>query len=264
MYNREILETISRSLNELLEDMREEAAELPEGELYIYNKRGRQYYCQRIPAEGRRKKEHRISITGDSETVLALVRKKYLEAATVIVRNDISLLDDLLKDYVEVNEEAVMKPFYEKYPDLKSGIHYGKTDPKEWEDEYVASELFYQEDLKSVSAQGESMRSGGEMYIASRLDHFGIPYRYEAPLNIPDLRYSPDFTIMRPKDRKIFYWEHFGKVNDSDYVRRNIGKVNDYIDYGIRPWDNLIMTFNNEKGGYNGKLIDAMIECWLL
>lgn len=53
-------------------------------------------------------------------------------------------------------------------------------------------------------------------------------------------------------------------VNDSEYVRSIIGKVCDYIDYGIRPWDNLIMTFNNEKGGYNGKLIDAMIECCLL
>ena len=37
-----------------------------------------------------------------------------------------------------------------------------------------------------------------------------------------------------------------------------------YLSYGIKPWDNLIMTFSNEKGGYDGKLIDAMIKCWLL
>ena len=108
------------------------------------------------------------------------------------------------------------------------------------------------------------MRSGGEMYISARLDHFGIPYRYEDDTGIPDLGYAPDFKIMRPRDRKIIYWEHFGKVNDYDYVLDNFGKVKDYISYGIKPWDNLIMTFSNEKGGYDGKLIDAMIECWLL
>ena len=59
------------------------------------------------------------------------------------------------------------------------------------------------------------------------------------------------------------YWEHFGKVNDMDYVIKNIGKVQDYIEYGISPWDNLIITFNNEKGGYDGKMIDAIIECRL-
>lgn len=264
MYNKELLKTIRLGLAEFLEDMLEEVRELPEGELYIYEKRGKQYYCQRFPAEGRRKKEHRVSINGDPELVLALVRKKYAETAIGIAKKDIGLIEDLIRDYGEVNEESVMKTFCDKYPDLRKGLFYGKTDHEEWESDYVASESFYQEDLKSVSAQGEKMRSGGEMYIASRLDHFGIPYRYEAPLTAPELRYSPDFTIMRPRDRKIIYWEHFGMVNDRGYVRDNFDKVYDYIEYGIRPWDNLIMTFNNEKGGYNGKLIDALIECWLL
>lgn len=53
-------------------------------------------------------------------------------------------------------------------------------------------------------------------------------------------------------------------MNDFDYVRNNIGKVSKYIEYGIKPWDNLIMTYNNEKGGYDGRIIDAMIESWLL
>ena len=122
-------------------------------------------------------------------------------------------------------------------------------------------------DLEELDRTIESycpVASGGEMYISARLDHFGIPYRYEDETGIPDLSYAPDFTIMRPRDHKIIYWEHFGKVTDDSYVMDNISKVRDYIRYGIKPWDNLIMTFSNEKGGYDGKLIDAMIECWLL
>ena len=166
-------------------------------------------------------------------------------------------------DYTPVAEASVMQAYCAKYPELARGIFKGGSDPAAWADEYEQP-VFYADDYKSVSAQGEDMRSGGEMYISARLDHYGIPYRYEAETGIPDLNYAPDFTIMRPRDHKIIYWEHFGKVNDYGYVLDNFGKVKDYISYGIKPWDNLIMTFSNEKGGYDGKLIDAMIECWLL
>ncbi len=264
MYYKEQLETIRINLRELLVDFEDELNDLPDGTLLVYDKRGKRYYCQRLRPEGNRKKEHRISINKDSEMILALARKKYVEAALEIVKKDIAVIDNAISQFIPVNEESVMDSFCIKYPELSKGIYYGKTDPEAWVASHVPQKDFYVEDLKSVSAQGEDMRSGGEMYISSRLDHFGIPYRYEAPLNIPDLNYNPDFTILRPRDRKIIYWEHFGKVNDYEYVLRNIGKVRDYIDYGIKPWDNLIMTYNNEKGGYNGKLIDAMIECWLL
>ena len=264
MYYREQLESIRSALADLHEDLLKEASGLPEGSLYVYNKKGNFYYCQRLPKEGNRKKERRVTITMDSDIVLALVRKKYVESALENVKRDIKAIDDMLAGYKPVSEEMVMEKFCSKYPELSGGIHYGKRDPEKWAEGYKPKEKFFVEDLKSVSSKGEDMRSGGEMYISSRLEHFGIPYRYEAPLNIPDLNYAPDFSILRPRDRKIIYWEHFGKVTDYDYVYRNIGKVKDYIDYGIKPWDNFIMTFNNEKGGYNGKLIDAMIECWLL
>ena len=156
-----------------------------------------------------------------------------------------------------------MQSFCAKYPELAGGIYYGGSDPDAWVDAYTPPE-FHAEHLKSVSLRGEKMRSGAEMYITSRLDHYGIPYRYEDDTGVPDLSYAPDFKILRPRDRKLMYWEHFGMVNDYMYVLNNIEKVKDYISYGIKPWDNLILTFSNEKGGYDGKLIEAMIECWLL
>lgn len=263
MYYKEQLISLRASLRDQLAVLKQEVGRLPEGSLYIYQKGGRYYYCQRISKESRHRNERRIAITKDSETVLALVRKKYVENAIANIKNDIANLDIAISNYSPVSEVQVMQDFLEKFPELAGGINYGFRDPVEWAADYTPSE-FYVEDLKSVSAQGESMRSGGEMYISARLDHYGIPYRYEDDTGIPDLRYAPDFKIMRPRDRKIIYWEHFGKVNDYSYVRNNIKKVSDYIDYGIKPWDNFIMTFNNERGGYDGKLIDAMIECWLL
>ena len=263
MYYKEQLVALRTGLKDQLEDMNRELKHLPEGNLYIYQKCGKYYYCQRISDGSNHKNERRVAVTKDSETVLALVRKKYVTGAMENIRKDIELLDNAVRNYSPVGEEQVMLSFLKKHPELARGINYGFRDPVEWAADHTPPE-FYEEDLKSVSAQGEKMRSGGEMYIASRLDHFGIPYRYEDDTGIPDLSYAPDFKIMRPRDRKIIYWEHFGKVNDYTYVRDNIHKVSTYIEYGIKPWDNFIMTFNNEKGGYDGKLIDAMIECWLL
>jgi hypothetical protein len=34
--------------------------------------------------------------------------------------------------------------------------------------------------------------------------------------------------------------------------------------YGIVPWDNLIVSFSQADNGINEKLIDALIQGWLL
>lgn len=263
MYYKEQLIALRASLNDLLSDLSKEVETLPEGTLYVNRKDGKNYYNQRLPKAGYRKKARTVAITRDSGLVLALVRKKYVETAIENITTDLKELDRAIEKYKPTAEISVMQSFCAKYPELLPGIYPEGTDHNKWAADFVPPK-FYVEDYKSVSAKGEDMRSGGEMYIASRLDHFGIPYRYEYDTGIPDLSYAPDFTIMRPRDHKIIYWEHFGKVNDYGYVLNNFVKVKDYINYGIKPWDNLIMTFSNEKGGYDGKLIDAMIECWLL
>ena len=263
MYYKEQLISLRSGLSDKLSDLNDELSILPEGKLYPYQKNGKYYYSQRLPKGGYRKKERRIGITEDNDTVLALVRKRFVENAMKNLQNNIEELDRVIENYSPVSEEYVMRSFCSKYPELAKGIYYAGSDPDVWASNY-AQPRFHVEDYKSVSAKGEDMRSGGEMYIASRLDHFGIPYRYEDDTGIPDLSYAPDFKILRPRDRKIIYWEHFGMITDYEYVMDNIEKVKEYISYGIKPWDNLIMTFSNEKGGYDGKLIDAMIECWLL
>ncbi|MBP3895404.1 MAG: hypothetical protein J6D07_02955 [Mogibacterium sp.] len=264
MYYRQSLEDIKKQLEEKQADLIREMKELPEGSLLVYEKRGRNYYCQRLKKEGNRKKERRIAITNNPEMIFALTRKRYIESALDILDKDIDVLEQTITDYVPADETSVMVNFISKYPELERGIHFGKGDPEAWTANHIPAQDLYSEDLKSISQAGEKMRSGAEMYIASRLDHFGMPYKYEASTGIPDISYIPDFTIMRPRDRKIIYWEHLGKINDREYVQNNIHKLSVYIEYGICPWDNLILTYNNNSGGFDGRLIDSMINGWLL
>ena len=264
MYFRNELLRIREGMSDRLTDLEEELELLPDGLLYIYTKRGYDHYCQRFPATGNAKKEHRFDISEDDEMIFALARKKFIMLSCDRIEADITQLDAMLERYKPCDEESVMQEDLEKYPRIRPGVFINKRDQARWMEEFEQNESFYPEDLKSLSLDGTKMRSDGELYIAARLSHFGLPYRYEAETGIPDLSGVPDFTIIRPRDRKLMYWEHFGMVGDPEYVDRNIYKVSKYIDYGIKPWDNFIMSFNQEGGGFNAKLIDSLIEGWLL
>ena len=263
IYKNELIR-IRDVMNERVKDFNKELRTLPEGRLVAVRRNGKYQYYQHLSATGNRKKERRYGITSNPDMILGLVRKRYILSALSSLKKDISMMDNLLLKYEATDEESVMKKFSDRYPQLVDGIHYGKITRESWENEFVPQKGFYEEDLTSISLKGVPMRSEGEIYIASRLDHYGIPYRYEEKLKVPDLGEVPDFTILRPRDNKIFYWEHFGKTHDDKYVRDNMEKVYRYIEYGIAPWDNLIMTYNYKEGGFNAKHIDAMIEAYLL
>jgi hypothetical protein len=250
-------------LTDLQDDLEEEKKHLPEGSLYSYNSRGTRNYCERIPKGGNRKKERKIGIGKDVQRLHLLVRKEYVKKALPLVRDNIENCRRLLNSYHCVDENSVMLKFLQKYPELSAMI-YNDTAPEEWGQEYSRDKSFYAEDLKSLSADGTDMRSLGEIIVGARLRHYGIPYRYEAEIGHPDIPYVPDFTIKRPRDGKIIYWEHLGKVNDADYLSRNKRKFEVYELYGIVPWDNLIVSYSQANGGINEKLIDALIQGWLL
>lgn len=191
-----------------------ELSQLPSGELFCYKVEGTEYYSERVPAKGNRKKESRRGITKDRERVYKLVRKQYAKRAIAVLEKDLKAFDTLLRWY---------KP-----------------------------------------ADGTKRRSLGEIIIGSRLEFYGIPYRFEAEIDHPDISYVPDFTIIRPRDGKIIYWEHLRDVNDQDYLEGSKHKLDYYERYGIVPWDNLIISFSQSDYGINEKLIDGLIHGWLL
>jgi hypothetical protein len=74
----------------------------------------------------------------------------------------------------------------------------------------------------------------------------------------------PDFMIKRPRDGKIIYWEHFGKTDSGGYLSGNEVKLIEFEGVEIAPWDNLIITYDTKDGGIDAKIIEAMIQGWLL
>lgn len=264
MLHKQELIRIRTVIEETKGDLQSELKELPEGNLNILKRGDKRFFFQFIPAKGNRKKARSIGITKDTGTIMALIRKRYIEKALKVIDRDIRTLDIAIRHYLPFDEETLMKEYLEKNPGLEPGIYHGIQLDEDWADDYRRQEDFYSDQLVHVSPKGELMRSKGEVYIAARLDHFGIPYRYEASVPHPDVDRVPDFTIRRPRDRKIIYWEHLGRTGDEDYMQGNEIKFLEYENADIVPWDNLIVTYDMKDGGIDAKIIDAMIQGWLL
>lgn len=264
MVYKEQLQNIYSDMQRQKSILEKEQGYLPDGYLNIRTYNDKSYYTWQIPKGGRRKKTFRKGITKDKEQINKLVRKRYLDNAIIRINKDIRMLEALLTQYKEVDEGSVMKEYIQRHPDLKEGLRYGNMSDEEWMANYRKPVDFYEDGLKSTSSSGSRMRSKGELIIASRLEFFGIPYRYEAKIPHPDVTRVPDFTIRRPRDGKIFYWEHLGRTTDMRYLEENICKLREYADIGITPWDNLIITYDQDDGGIDVKRIDAIIKGWLL
>lgn len=97
------------------------------------------------------------------------------------------------------------------------------------------------------SSSGYLLRSKSEANIYSFLYENKIPFRYEASLILGKHTIYPDFTIRHPITGEIYYWEHFGKMDDPDYAQKAFAKIAEYNAHGIIPTVNLIMTFETKS-----------------
>ena len=264
MVYKEELERICRELTERKADMMDELKYLPEGQFFCTDQEGYRRYMQRIPATGNRKKEHRYGIKKKPEVLNGLVRKEYVTEALKVIDQDIRALDLACKRYRPIDENTIMSPFLADYPELVKGIYPQEIDPEEWKNRFQRIDDFHPEDLKHTNADGKTKRSKNELYIESRLNHYGLIFRVDCPTGIPGLYRNPDFSILRRRDWKVIYWEHCGMMNDPVYRNRNERRLKDYERAGIVPWDNLIVTYDTLEGGLRGDLVEAMIKCWLL
>lgn len=118
--------------------------------------------------------------------------------------------------------------------------------------------------------RGEHVRSKSEKIIADKLDSMKIPYRYEIalPINrkdmngIPKICY-PDFTLLDIKKRKVWYLEHMGMLEKDGYMADALNKLDSYIQNGIIPGKNLIITYEKEDGGLNTKNLEILLKQYL-
>lgn len=122
----------------------------------------------------------------------------------------------------------------------------------------------HEEDLIIKGTQGKMVRSKSEAIIDVMLYKNRIPFRYEEKLLLEGIPFYPDFTIRHPITGDFFYWEHFGMMDDEDYVNHAYDKLKVYCKNGIIPSINLITTYESKKNPLCAEKVEMIIQEYFL
>lgn len=113
-----------------------------------------------------------------------------------------------------------------------------------------------------IASNGIGVRSKEELNIMNRLLSIEIfDVYYERPITIQGKKIFPDFTIYNKTTNTLFYWEHFGVLNNTKYDDSMIKKIELYqqIDKSIDEGGGLIFSVYQDEEHFIG-LINNTIE----
>lgn len=136
---------------------------------------------------------------------------------------------------------------------------------KEWQSQAYERKPFAEDEPEYYTGSGIRVRSKTELIIADMLEKKDIPFYYEKPLILNGLgRIHPDFTVLNVKKRKTMYWEHLGMMDDPEYMDRALERIIRYETAGLFPGTDLILTHETSSRPVRTRMIERMIEVYLL
>ena len=107
--------------------------------------------------------------------------------------------------------------------------------------------------------QGKEFKEGTPLILTEK----GERVRSKSEKILADYLY-PDFTFLSKKTYQEIYWEHEGMMDKQDYARAAVRKIELYQINHIYPGDRLIITFETEQNVLNSKIIENLIEKYLI
>ncbi len=237
----------SQRLEAEIKATKEVLATFPEGELFSF-KNGKFYKWfykigknknlvkkeERIFAEKMAvKKFHMYKLSGMENEKKAV--DAYLKAYDTTIKSTDSLLDDTS------NYKELLAPYFTSF----------SKEMLDWMNAPYKRNPKNPEKLTHKTVKGLMVRSKSEAMIAKLLYINKIPFRYECELVLGDKVLYPDFTIIHPKTGKIFYWEHFGLMDNVQYRAHHCTKNEDYVMNGMIPSIDVIFTYETLENPFS-------------
>ncbi|MGN0734810.1 MAG: hypothetical protein ACI4LP_03230 [Anaerovoracaceae bacterium] len=269
-------DTMLRKLEELEKSYDMELAQLERlapGHLSSINRKGNLNYLQIRTDSGN---YHRHGISREPEILRMLCRKAYIKEILMHLRRNIRCLKTAKSQYSPLDYmKSILNlpPVYQTVPqecffpmgDKDFLKNLSEEDAaltrrvSDWISSPYEMSTFMPEMRTHTTSRGEKMRSKGEVVIAELMYKHKVPFRYEPVIHIGKFTLSFDFTPLRTRDFKVFYWEHCGMPHDAEYMKKHKWKLEMYESQGIVPWDNLIVTYNDIYGNVDTRIIESEI-----
>lgn len=240
--------------------LEEELCEYPEGELQCVNNGS---YTKWFHKLGKEKK-----YLPKEQKLLAqqLATKKYLSLQLNDLIQQKQAIDLYLKhreshpdkaDALLTNNSEYRTLISNLSDDFEKEITDWKNSPYEQNESYPQQKIY-----KTVT--GQYVRSKSEVFISTVLHKYAIPFRYECALTLGNKVIYPDFTIRHPKTGKIYYYEHFGRMDDASYCKKACAKLELYSLNGIVPTIQLLATFETSDNPLTPEAVERLVKQYFI
>lgn len=195
-----------------------------------------------------------------------LAAKKYLTYLVEDLKQEEKAIDFYLRHHNSNSSQAQhMLTEMPEYQELLSPYFTPLSQElSEWMNSSYNRNPKYPEQLVHKASQGKWVRSKSEVLIDMALYTNKIPFRYECELQLNGVIIYPDFTIRHPKTGQVYYWEHFGKMDDASYSRGTGLKLQQYIANGIIPSIHLITTYETKNNPLSMEQIERVVAEYFL
>ena len=209
-----------------IEHLKKELSKLPQGNLFCTKEKNHYRWCNYVDGK-------KITIPkSNSKLARSLAKRKYYSL----------LIEDL---------ERELSAAKKKYRPFKSAS-YLNSSPEvqrllfkeviDWANDSYKLNPEYPENLVYDCLDGGKVRSKAEASIRDALFNCGLFYRYECGIEICGITYYPDFIIWDPFRNRLIIWEHLGMMDDENYRRKSLKKLQNYERSGYHMGINLIIT----------------------
>ncbi len=244
-------------------DIEKKLETAPCGSLRISNKDGRvQYYHRRVATE----RSGAYISAKERNLVSELAQKEYDNQLLRIIKKELKAIDY----YLRVSPAQDLKEVYETLHGKRKEavIPMIETDEmylQRWLNMEFNKKGFEDGAPEFITDKGERVRSKSEMIIANLLTKLDVPYLYEVPVFLNGFgNVYTDFRVLDLRQRKEYYWEHLGMMDNSNYADRNVRKITAYELNGFFQGEKLILTYETKNDPLNMRHIQKIIEHYFL
>lgn len=257
-----IIEYELKLYNQLLNRFQAELKNMPKGSLNLKHVNNCTYFFQYKYNGHRNYLQHYIK-KSNKLLLSKLMRKRFLILSIGQLKDNIVTLNTFLNTFVPYNPTDAINMLPKTYWELEP--EHCNIDDKftKWQHEDFESNKLFPEKLIHRTVGGLKVRSKSESIIAGLLEKENIPFRYEAALTISNNTIYPDFTVLRRRDNKIIYWEHFGMMDEEGYAQAAARKIALFLENKMFPCEQLITTYETRKNPIDAQNVQSIIDAFL-
>ncbi|MBR3769572.1 MAG: hypothetical protein IKL06_03460 [Lachnospiraceae bacterium] len=255
-----VLKNEVEQLKKIIGETEKRLRNAPSGNLRISNKKGKvEYYYRSKETDNR---NGRYMKKREKDLVKRIVQRDYDNSIIKKAAERLKVIELFLEKYSQTDlNDVFQQTSLCRRELLEVAVLTDEEYIKRWSEVSYEGKNFKDDTQIIVTERGERVRSKSEKIIADKLYMLGIPYRYEYPIYLDsNIKIHPDFTILRMPEREEVYLEHFGLLDDAEYVEQMVWKLNMYEKNGIYLGVKLFITHETSANPLNMKALDGMVR----